>query len=99
MENERIESLAQILEEHGVAANDKQIASIVDDFSLHIEMEAEMENYGHIDQSGKCDKCEQLQKQIDTERVDSEAYRQFIKKDKRASWVGIENGIVKGTYQ
>jgi hypothetical protein len=98
MKDERIESLAQILEEHGVVANDEQIANIVDDFSLHIEMEAEMESYGHVDRSGKCDKCEQLQKQLDSERRDSETYRQFIKKEKRADWVGIDNGTVKGTY-
>nr|WP_319268270.1 hypothetical protein [uncultured Draconibacterium sp.] len=98
MKSERIESLAQILEEHGVVANDEQIANIVDDFSLHIEMEAEIQSYGHIDRSGKCDKCEQLQKQLDIERGDSEAYRKFIMKDKQASWVGIENGTVKGTY-
>ena len=99
MKEERIESLAQILEEYGVIASDEQIASIVDDFSLHIEMEAEIESYGHVDRSGKCDKCDQKQKELEAERVDSEKYRQFIMKDKKANWVGISNGEVKGTYR
>ena len=97
MKSERIESLSQILEEYGVTANEEQIEKIVDDFSLHIEMEAEMASYGHVDRSGKCDKCEQLQKKLDSERSDSEVYRKFIMKAKRLSWVGVENGTIKGS--
>ena len=100
MRIERIESLAEILEECGVVATEEQIKTIAEDFSSSIEFEQEMDSYGHIDHNQTCDECEKLKRELESVRGENVAYRDFIKKEKKASNVWVNrNGAVEGTYR
>lgn len=98
MENQRIDCLTEILEEIGLKATEEQVKRIAEDYALHLEMENEISSYGHIDASQTRNDCERLKRELSAEKVDSEKYREFIKKDKKASYVGIHNGVVEGVY-
>ena len=95
---ERIESLAEILEGCGVVATEEQIKTIAEDFSGCIEFEQEMDSYVHIDRNQTCDECDKLKKELESVRGENNAYRDFIKADKKASAVWVRSGTVEGTY-
>ena len=94
--NERIESMTEILETIGISANEDQIKQLVEDFSLHIEMEAEMESYKFAGYTEKCNNCDTLKREISGLKYELESYQNGVKKrHPMASHVYIENGEVK----
>lgn len=93
---ERLEALAEILENMNINLNNIQIKELEEAFSVHIEMEAEMESYQHIRHNEKCLNCETLKKEISGLRYEVEIYQEGVKKrHPRASYVYIEDGDVK----
>jgi len=92
--NIRIESLTEILETLGVKATDEQIAQIVDDFSLHIEMEGEMESYQHVGYKEPCRTCEKLQHELNAVKKERDIYHSNVCKRRNTDDVWIEGDTV-----
>lgn len=96
---ERIECLTEILEEIGIEATYSQVKQIAEDFALHIEMEREMASYGHTSLSpAKCGECEKLRNELKNSERQINIYNDFIKRDKKASFVYINGNEVHGQY-
>lgn len=93
---DRIEALSEILENMNINLTDIQIKELEEAFSLHIEMEAEMESYQHVAHVDKCGTCEVLKKEIAGLKYEVEVYQKGVKKrHPRAAYVYVENGDVK----
>lgn len=90
----RIESLTEILETLGVSATQEQIAQIVEDFSLHIEMESEMESYQHVSYKEKCSKCEKLEHELKVVRNERDIYHKNVCTRRKTEDVWIEGDAV-----
>jgi len=90
----RIESLTEILETLGVTATQEQIKQIVEDFSLHIEMEHEMESYQHIGYKEKCSKCEKLEHDLKAVRKERDIYHKNVCIRRKTEDVWIEGDTV-----
>jgi len=67
MKEEKVEAMAQILEEEGgVVIDNSLIEKIVAAYEMHTDNMREMESYAHIDYSErKCSKCESLKREIE----------------------------------
>jgi len=94
MELERIESLAEILENLGVVATEDQIKQISEDFALHLEMESEMCGHQHDTYKEPCPNCKRLEQENKTLSKDIEAYQDSVKRRRNARDVWIDNGSV-----
>lgn len=93
---ERSEALSEILENMNISLTDIQIKELEEAFSLHIEMEAEMESYQHVSHVEKCIDCDTLKREISNLKSDISSYQDGVKRrHPQASHVYIENGDVK----
>ncbi len=88
---ERIEALAQILQDLGIEISIENIEQITKDFSHHIDMEREMETYAHIGYKEKCSKCEKFQSEINALKKEISCYKDSVKRRNNASEVWIGN--------
>lgn len=88
----RIECVSQIMEDLGVTLTQEQIETIVDEFSGHIDMEAEMsfQSRGGLGGKTECEKCKSLKMDLDDARRDIEIYQQSVKNRRNASEVYID---------
>lgn len=92
---DRIEALSEILNEIGVSSTEYQVAQIVEGFSLHIEMEAEMSSYQHISYSERtCTKCASLTDKLKDAERQIGVYQQSVKSRRKAEDVWIEGDTV-----
>jgi hypothetical protein len=90
----RIESLTEILETLGVSATPEQISQIVEDFSLHIEMEHEMESYQHVGYVEPCKKCSSLQYELNAVKKERDIYHKNVCQRRKTEDVWIEGDTV-----
>ena len=95
MKAERIECLAEILEEAGVKASDEQIKTIAEDYAFHLEMENEMSSYQHVGGNQECDKCKQLKRQVSEKENEILKYQNSVKKRRNASNVWLDGNDVR----
>ena len=93
-ESLRIESMTEILDELGISATDEQVKQIVEDFSLHIEMENELSSYQHIEHKEECSKCKRLESEINELKSNIEVYRKSVMSRRNTDRVWIENDSV-----
>lgn len=93
-ETMRIESMTEILDELGISASEEQIKQIVEDFSLHIEMESELSSYQLIGHKEECSKCKRLESEINELKDNIEVYRKSVMSRRKTDQVWIENGSV-----
>jgi hypothetical protein len=88
----RFECLSEIFEELGIVATQEQIKKVVEDFSLHIEMEGEMESHRHFGHKEKCAECERLKDKLKSEEEKVSIYHKSVCERRKTEDVWIENG-------
>lgn len=92
--NIRIESLSEIFETLGIIATKEQIEQVVEDFSLHIEMEHEMESYQYIGYKESCSNCKRLENELATVKRERDIYHENVCRRRNTSDVWIEGNDV-----
>lgn len=90
----RIESMTEILETLGVKATEEQVAQIVEDFSLHIEMEGEMESYQHSGYKEPCKQCAKLEYELSAIKKERDIYHKNVCVRRNTEDVWIEGDTV-----
>lgn len=96
MNNEiRIEAMSEILYSVGIIATPEQIATIVKDFSFHIDMEREMSSYQHVGFKEECSKCKSLESQLKEVKAERDVYQNSVKQRRHANNVWIEGDTVR----
>ena len=98
MKSERIEAMSDILQDLGIELTLEQIERIVEDFSVHIEMEREMSFYSTggfpSKEKSKCKECENLKSEIKRLENREEVFIQNVKRRRNCDEVWIEKGNV-----
>ncbi len=90
----RIECMTEILSELEISVTNDQIKQIVDDFSLHLEMENELSSYQHLGHKEECATCRRLESDVKQLEHDIEIYRKSVMYRRKTDTVYIENDTV-----
>jgi len=90
----RIECVSEIFEELGIIATNEQIEKIVDDFSMHIEMEGELDSYQHLGHKEECSNCKRLEVELDEAKRQVEVFTNSVKQRRKTDDVWIEGDSV-----
>jgi len=90
----RIECLSEILEEVGLTASKEQIEKIVNDFSMHLEMENELSSYQHVGYKEECSKCKILEDKLRVLEKENKVFSNSVKQRRKTDIVWIEGDYV-----
>ena len=93
-EIERIETMTEIISELNISATEEQIKKIVSDFSLHIEMENELNSYQHISHEKDCTNCKILQEKLKTITKERDIYHNSVRQRRNTDQVWIEGDSI-----
>lgn len=96
LRDEDYDAFSEILESVGMKIPFNTQKEIVDAWSTHLEMKAEIESYQHVSRSEReCEKCKSLKKEIESLESDIDVYQKnVIKRHPGAVRAYVENGNV-----
>lgn len=86
--------MSEILEELGIIVTKEQIEKIVEDFSLHIEMESELSSYQYIGRKEECSKCKNLEYKLSESERQNEVFRKSVMERRKTDRVWIDGDSV-----
>lgn len=107
MRNVDIDVMREILEEHDILVTGNVAKSIVEDFVCYLEVCGEMDAEPFRDCNAESDteknirleaELKKVKKELSKVSKENEIYRDNVMKRHNASYVWIENGVIKYSY-
>lgn len=93
-ESTRIEAMIEILDSLNISLTEEEISVLVRDFTLHLEMEREIEMTPHIDYKPQCNKCKALEQELKDMTKQRDIYHSNVCKRRNTKDVWIEGETV-----
>jgi hypothetical protein len=90
----RIECLIEILDTVGISATLEQVEKISESFSLHLEMENELESYQYTGHKEECLKCKRLEDELKSANNTIKIYHNNVVKRRKTERVWIDGDTV-----